>query len=170
MAGENQRQRIGALEAREGRRGCLLGGHAALQVEVDQLSHGFGVGLGREFLTFGLELGAEGSVVLDDAVMDDGHARGAVRVGVALRRRAVGGPARVADAGEAGERVVLKRFGQVDQLAAGAPALDVAVDERGDAGAVIAAVFEAAQRVQQPRGCVCLTDNADYAAHARLHR
>ena len=48
----------------------------------------------------GLELGAQRGEVLDDAVVDDGDlARGvAVRVGVAVGRPAVGGPAGVADA------------------------------------------------------------------------
>ena len=38
--------------------------------------------------------------------------------------------------------------GEVAELALGAAALDVAVHQRGDAGAVIAAIFQPAQRIQ----------------------
>ena len=74
-------------------------------MQVDELGDGFGVGFGGEFLAVALQLGAQLGVVFDDAVMDDGDARGAVRVGVAFGGRAMGGPARVADAGGAGERL-----------------------------------------------------------------
>ena len=86
------------------RRRRSTGVHAALQVQIDQLRHRFGVGLGGEFLARRLQLRAQLGVVLDDAVVHDGDARGAVRMRVALGRRAVRRPAGVADAGGAGQR------------------------------------------------------------------
>ena len=54
----------------------------------------------------GHQLGAQGGVVLDDPVVDDGQAPGAVEVGVGVLRRrvAVGGPAGVADPGSVAGR------------------------------------------------------------------
>ena len=71
------------------------------EVLLDQVGDDLGVCLGGELVTLTLELRAQLDVVLDDAVQDDVNAAGAVRVrvGVALGRTAVRGPARVPDAG-----------------------------------------------------------------------
>ncbi len=145
MAGEDHGQRIRALQPTERSARRLHRRHAALQVEIDKLGDSFGVGLGLEFLAGRFEFHAQFCVVLDDAVVHDGHARGAVRVRVALGRRAVRRPARVTDAGGAGQRRAIQCGGEVAELALGAAALDVAVHQRGDAGAVIAAVLQTAQ-------------------------
>ena len=91
----------------------------------------------------------EGEVILDDAVVDDDEGAGAVAVGmgVLFGGTAVGGPAGVADAEGAGEGVVGDEGFEVAELAGGAAELHVAVGGAGDgdAGGVIAAVFEAAQ-------------------------
>ena len=145
MAGEDHGQRIRALQPKERSARRLHRRHAALQVEIDQLGDSFSVGLGVEFLTRRFEFHAQFCVVLDDAVVHDGHARGAMRVRVALGRRAVRRPARVADAGGAVQRRAIQRGGEMAELAFGAAALDVPIHQRGDAGAVIAAVFQTAQ-------------------------
>ena len=154
MAGEDHRQRIGALQPAEcrARRGDRI--HAALEVEIDKLRHRLGVGLGGELLAFRLKFGAQFGVVLDDAVVHDRYARGAVRMRVALGRRAVRRPARMADAGRAGQRQTIQHGGEIAKLALGSAALDVAVDQRGDAGAVVAAIFQPAQRIQDQRCCL----------------
>jgi hypothetical protein len=67
-----------------------------------------GVGLAGEGEAVALELGAEGGVVLDDAVVDDrdrGAAAAEVGMGVAVGRRPVGGPPGVADAAGAAGRL-----------------------------------------------------------------
>ena len=56
MAGEDHRQRIGAFQPAERRARRLDRRHAALQVQIDQLRHRFGVGLGGELLARRLEL------------------------------------------------------------------------------------------------------------------
>ena len=72
----------------------------------------------------------------------------------------------MADADCAPEPFAIERCGQVDQFPGRAAAIDVAVHQRGDAGAVIAAVFQAAQRFQKKGSCWPLSDNAHDAAHA----
>ena len=64
-----------------------------------------------------------------------------------------------------GSGVRVQRGGQVAQLALGAAAVDVAVHQRGDAGAVIAAIFQPPQRLQQQRRRGTRADDADDAAH-----
>ena len=161
MAGEDHRQRIGALQpARAPRRPPRPACMPRCRLQVDQLRHRLGVGLGGELLPRALQLGAQLGVVLDDAVVHHGDARGAVRMGVALGRRAVRRPARVADAGGAGQRRAVQRRGEVAELALGAAALDLAVDQGGDAGAVIAAIFQPPQRLQDaggPPACAPMT-------------
>ncbi len=90
--------------------------------------------------------------ILDDAVMDDGDPVGGDRMGVGLGRQAVGRPAGVADADHPLRRIEVEPSGEVDELALGAPAFDMTVDQGGDAGRIIAAVFEAAQPFEEPRG------------------
>ena len=86
------------------------------------------------------------------------------------RRLAVGRPARVADADRAGQRLAAEPRLEVDQLALGAPALDVAVDQGGDAGRIVAAIFQALQRLDQQGGDGSLADDSDDAAHGRVVR
>ena len=96
-----------------------------------------------------VKLFAQFAEILDDAVMHDRDAVGRVRMRVPLVRTAVRRPARVADAGRAGERLAFEPGFELLQLAFGAAALRCAVFERGDAGQIIAAIFEAPERVDQ---------------------
>ena len=97
MAGEDHRQRVGAFQPAEGSAGGGNRIHAALEVQVHQLCHGFGIGFGGEFLPFGLQLRAQFRVVLNDAVMHNRHARRAMRMRIAFGGRAMRRPARVPD-------------------------------------------------------------------------
>ena len=94
----------------------------------------------------------------------------AVRVGVAVGRPAVGGPAGVAEAGaarEAGGVGLGQRGFEVGQPAGpaahGQPA--VAVEQR-DAGRVVSAVFHPAQRVDDDVAGRTLPDVADDSTHS----
>ena len=71
----------------------------------DQMHGDLGVGVAGELHARGFQFGAQRGEVLDDAVVDDGDLPGgvAVRVGVAVGRPAVGGPAGVPEAGAARE-------------------------------------------------------------------
>ena len=89
-------------------------------------------------------------------------------MGVALGGLAVGRPARVADADRARQRLAAEPRLEVHKLALGAPALDVAVDQGGDAGRIVAAIFQALQRLDQQGGDRRLADDSDDAAHVRF--
>src|SRR6056297_490086 len=64
---------------------------------------------------------------------------------------AMGGPSCVADAGLARQRFMHQEIRQVHQLADRAPPVQPAVIQRGDPGAVIAAIFQPSQRLNQCR-------------------
>ena len=119
----------------------------------DELGDDFGVGVAVEDDAFGLELALEGGVVLDDAVVDDGDQAVAaeVRMGVAIGGRAVRGPAGVADAGAAGRGLIAQMAGQVGDAAGPLAQVQVVAGQRGEAGAVVAAIFQAAQAFEQDR-------------------
>ena len=91
-------ERVRALEvldrARDG------GRQIAVEVALDEMRDGLGVGLGAQDVAVGRELLAQLDVVLDDAVVHDRDLAGAVdvRMRVLLARLAVRRPARVADA------------------------------------------------------------------------
>ena len=94
----------------------------------------------------------------------------AMRMGVALGRLAVGRPARVADADGAGQRLDAEPRLEIHQLAFGAAALDVAVVQGGDAGRVVAAIFQPLQRLDQQGRDGRFADDSDDAAHGMLSR
>ena len=148
----------------------------ALVAVADQVGEHFGVGLGVEMMALALEPGAEGAVVFDDAVVDERDVAGLVemRVGVDLGRRAVGGPAGVGDAG--GGALEKRSAGQSARawsLSAATLPGDLettiaVVIEDGDARRVIAAVFEAAQAVDEHAWRIRFSDVSDDSAHDDL--
>ena len=102
-------QAVGALEQRQHLR---HGPDQTFAVEAagDQVGDDLGVGVAVEDDALLLKLPFQSGIVLDDAVVDDGDDAVAadVRVGVAVVGGAVRGPARVADAGRAGCRVLFQ--------------------------------------------------------------
>ena len=69
----------------------------------------------------------------------------------------------------AGQRVVDQKIRQVHQLADSAAAVKFAVVHGGNAGAVVAAIFETAQRLDQSGCNFVLTQNANDTAHSLHH-
>ena len=135
------------------------------------MSQDLGIGLGFEGVAALLERLPDGARVLDDPVVDDGDAAGLVGVGMGVQRggRAVGGPARVADAGMAGRAVTVEVIGQVRELAGLLLDEDAAlVGADRDSGRVVAAVFEAPQALDQDRRGVSRTDVSDDPADVFL--
>jgi hypothetical protein len=138
---------------------------------VDQMRDDFGVGFGREGVALGAQLGLELEVVLDDAVVDQRDAAaGDMRMRVGLGDAAMRGPARMRDAERADAGLGLQLAVQLHHLADGAaqaqaPAAVAASLGDGEAGRVVAAVFEPAQTLQQDRGYIMRRDGADDSAH-----
>ncbi len=166
LAGEDDGERKSAAQPLQRGLGRLDRRQAPIEVVADQVQHRLGVGLGLEGVALGGELVAQLLEVLDDAVVHDGDAIVHVRVGVALDRLAVRGPARVAEAGAPLQGMVGEPQLQVLELALGAPAIEMAVLDGGDTCRVIAAIFEPPQRVDEIARHRLLPENADDAAHA----
>ena len=118
-----------------------------------------------EFVTLGAQRLAQFAEVFDDAVVDDRDAAVGVGMGVGLVRASMRRPARVADATVAAERFAHEALAKVAQLALGAPAGQAPALQRGDAGRIIAAIFEAAQRLDNVAGNGFDAENSDYSAH-----
>ena len=112
----------------------------------------------------------EAEIVLDDAVVDDHDLSGAVAVGMRIffGGASVGGPARVANAVGAVERLQADDFFQIAQLAFGATNLQsVAIASHRDSGGIIAAIFQPPQSFDDDRNDTLLADVADNAAHGK---
>jgi len=71
-----------------------------VEMALNEVGEHLGVGVASEAVALLREAGLQALVVLDDPVVDNGHAAAAVevRVGVDLGRRAMGRPAGVRDA------------------------------------------------------------------------
>ena len=130
------------------------------------MGHDLGVGLAGEFCALPFQHLPEFAKILDDAVMDDGDVVGGMRMRIALVRFSVRGPARMPDAGMTGERLGLQSRFEIPELALGATAFEMITLERRDAGGIIAAIFEALERIHDLVRDRSATENADNAAHA----
>ena len=137
----------------------------AFVVRLEQVRDDLGIRLGAEDVAVGDQLLLEHHVVLDDAVEHDREAVVAARerMRVGLRRTAVGGPARVADAGRGGRAVRARDLLEHAQIADRADDLElIAVDQR-DARGVVAAVLETLEPADQERladACAGVADDA----------
>ena len=138
-------------------------------VTCEQVGEDLRVGVGAEGDARLLQLLAEGEVVLEDAVVHDGHDVRRVRLRVCIDAvgRAVRGPARVADAGAAGQRGGIPARGEIGD----APAVLLDAQRRsvvdGHACRVVAPVAEQADALHEDGQGLRATDVADDAAHER---
>ena len=154
-------------------RGMGVAGSLGVVLDLlDEVGDDLGVGFGDELVALGGEFALQIEVVLDDAVVDDDDAAGAVamRMGVLFSGAAVGGPAGVADAEGAVEGMFAQDFFQVVQLAGGAAHLEKSAvgAADGDAGRVVAAVFEAPQPLDDDGNDLLSADVADDSAHESI--
>ena len=183
-------KRLGLVEAHRDERVVALhlgvggahgGGEVAGVVGGDQVRDDLGVGFRCEHPAALGEAILERHVVLDDPVDHDVDAIGAVVVGmrVLLADAAMGRPAGVADAGRGrtreerdgasrglGSAIALSQLGlQRGEVADGAHGLDAVLGDHGDPGAVVAAVLQALEAVQQQFTRRTLADVAHDSAH-----
>ena len=166
VALEHDGQRKGAAQTLQGGMGGLDRSGAPRQLARHQMRDDFRVGLRIEGVAVAGQFLAQLREILDDAVVDDGDAVGEMRVRIGLVRHAVGGPAGVADADGAVQRLALQPALQIDQLALGPAARQFAPLDRGHAGGIVAAIFEALERIHDERRHRRMAHDADYSAHA----
>ena len=168
LALEEKHQREGALEPLQGAPDRLARRRAPLHLFRDEMRDGFGIRLARENMALPDQLLAQLAEILDDAIVDDGHLVGRVRMRVVLGRPAVSRPARVAETDMALERKGGELFLEIAQLAAGAHAREPAALERRNPGGIIAAILKTAQRFQDVARHRLATQNSNDAAHNAL--
>ncbi len=131
------------------------------------MGNDFRIGIAREPDARGFEFAPEFAEVLDYAVVHDRDLLGRVRMGVDFVGPAVRRPTRVSDADSPCERLFSESPLKVSQLALGAPAPKVPAFQGRDTGRVVAPVFEAPQRPDDPRHRRLAPDNPHDSAHAR---
>ncbi len=164
---ESQRERTTQLRQRGLHR--ILRRHSLEQIGIDQVHHDFGIGLALELRTLLFQHLPQFAEILDDAVVDHGDVVGRMRMRVALGRLAVGGPARVPDAGMAGQRLGAQSCLEVFQFAFGAATFEMVAFQRGDTGGIVAAIFEPLERIHDLIGDRSTPQNADNPAHKDLY-
>ena len=130
----------------------------------------FGIGVGLELDAFADELGLQGGVVFDNAVVDDGEfpVKAHVGVGVGFGGGAVGCPAGMRDAymsldGRA-RQFVFKRL----DFARSTNNVYLAVVNQGNARTVVTAVFQLFQAIDKDGKGFVLTDVGNYSAHKKV--
>ncbi len=168
VVGGNKNQRIDSAQLAQRPAHGFLERHA-LHVFLDEVRNNFGVGFGDELVAFTLEHFLQLQVVFDDAVVDDDKLPGAVPVGmrVLFRGAAVRGPACVADAVRAGDGRLLDDLFEVAQFARGAADFHLAgAIDHGNAGRIVAAVFQAAEAINDQGNDFLGADITDNPAHA----
>ncbi len=168
VAGEDEPERERAAKLRQRRPHRLDRLDALLQEVIDQMQHDLGVGFGLEDRALFLKRFAQLAEILDDAVVNDGNTLGRVRMGVVFGRLAMGGPAGVADAGMARQRLGPEPRFEIFQFALGAPPRQVVAFERCDARGIVAAIFQPLERIDQLLRDRAPPQDADNAAHADL--
>ena len=152
--GAQDTQGIGTLHRRQHTGDGLEHVAAVPVVPVQQLGHHLRVRLGAEGIALFQQLLFQLRVVFDDAVVHHGEAAALadLRVGVGVVGLAVGGPAGMADADNAGHGLALVRqVGQRLQTALGLLHTQTVRTAHGHTGGVIAPVFQPAQSLQQQR-------------------
>ena len=156
---------IGARDTRQG----LFEGleQIVLKVKVHEVREHFRVGLALHRDAGGHELVAQLGKVFDDAVVHKRHAPGNVRVRVGHHRAAVRGPAGVGDARAARHAFGAHLFGQILDARHAAGALDFALMHHGHTAAVVAAVFQALEALQENGNDVPAGHAGHNSAHAQ---
>ena len=148
-------QRIGTDDVIERQRhGFVEGNTQGIHHILDQLDHDLRIRLAPEMVPFPGELGFQGLVVFDDAVVDQRKfvVLGIMRMRVHIARLAVRSPTGVGDAHGTGYILAFSRSLQVLDLSLGFVDDQIAiVVHQRHAGAVIPPVFEPGQALDQDR-------------------
>ena len=166
LALEQDGESEGALEPRQDGLNGLSRRLSPLALAREQVSHHLRVGLGCKDMPVRNELILERTKVLDDAVVDDDDIACHVRMGIGFGRGAMGGPAGMADACSAEQRLGRQPRLEIAELARCTAASDLAGLERRHTRRVVAAVLEPLQRLDDMKSDRFLAEYADDATHA----
>ena len=166
-------QPVGPLEPWQGapqRREQVV---ARFQLARDQVSDDFGVGLTVENESQRCQLAAQRGVILDHAVVDDGHGgriatAADVRMGIAVRRRSMSRPPRMADPAGSRSALALERFLQHPDPPCPLPHQKVVPLQDRHARAVISAILEPPQPRHQDRRCLMRPGVSHNPAHRSI--
>ena len=129
------------------------------------MDHHFGIGLAFEGAPARFQFTAQRFEILDNAIVHHRDRAAGVRMGIVHRRRAMGGPAGMRDAGGPGSRLSHQLFRQILQLALGPAAIELAIMHGTDASGIITAIFQPLQPFDQPIGHIAASKNSNNAAH-----
>ena len=165
LAGEKKSQRESAAQLLERCSDGIFRRLAALEFLRHEMRHSFGIGLADEFGSALGELFAQFTKVLDDAIVDDGHQIGGMRMRIVFRRTPVRCPARVTNADGAAEGFLREPRLERTQFALRAAATKNPVIERRYARRIIAAVLKPPERVDQLARDRLGSKNSDNSAH-----
>ena len=161
-------QGVGTLQAGNGFH------HSPLQVtsiiQIQQMYNHFCIGFAVKNKTFLHQFRPKLGIILDNAVMNHGKMTvvGQVGVGIGDGGGAVGGPAGMADAAEAGDVfAVIGAPIQVLQIAAALFGNDPSLMLHGDASRVIATIFQPFQAFQKYGRRLLAPGKADDSTHKR---
>ena len=165
LAGKQKGERESAAQPRQRRLHRFDRRQPVFEFLADQMGDDLAIGFGGELGALALQLAPQLAEILDDAVVHDRELVGGVRMRVVLGRPAVRRPAGVADADRSRQRLARELQFQILEFALGTPSRQRAVLERGDAGGIVAAVFEALERVDEKRCDRLTADDSDNAAH-----
>jgi hypothetical protein len=168
LAGKQEGEREGAAQPRQRRLHRFYRRRAAFHLFGNEVGDDFGVGVGVEFGAALFQLPPQLDKILDDAVVHDRQFLGRVRMRVVFGRAAVRRPTRMADTDRAVERLARQPCLEIPELALGAPPRQLAALERGDARGIVAAIFEALERLDELRRRRLTADDPDNPAHPRL--
>ena len=165
LARRDDGERERALQAADGTRRRLLQRQCAQA--LDEVDDDLGVGARGEHVARVLQLAPQSRVVLDDAVVDDGQRARAVgvRVGIGVRGLAMGRPARMTDADVRLDRMLEQRLLEIGDLTDPAAHLQATAVDDGEAGRVVAAIFEALEAFDEERRRVLVAHVPDDPAH-----
>src|SRR6476661_4779621 len=128
----------------------------------------FSIGVGSELVTaFALQLFAQRRIIFDHAVVHqrDFSALVKMRMRIFVGHFSMSSPARVADAVLPAGRFLGHETGQVRDPSGALTRFDLLPVYDGNAGGVVAAIFEPPQTVQEYGRRFCAADISDYSTH-----
>src|SRR6476661_1541795 len=128
----------------------------------------FSIGVGSELVTaFALQLFAQRRIIFDHAVVHqrDFSTLVKMRMRIFVGHFSMSSPARVADAVLPAGRFLGHESGQVRDPSGTLARFDLLPVYDGNAGGVVAAIFEAAQAVQKYGRSFCAADISDNSTH-----